>query len=186
VVLVGVRSWWSGGRDPDRAPVPVGTVGGRVAVGLLATARAVRERVDPFVPLLAWQGGDGGSLLVMLPHDPDDPGGLALAVRAALDVLEAERGRAVWFAVVVDAYGRAAGPADGVAAGDLGDLFRGGDPGVVEQLMMLMARGGASEVWRQVYRWTPVDGWEWDDGVERIVPVLPDMDLLDLLVERSR
>lgn len=146
---------------------------------LFAAGRAAREVLDPFVPILVWHNdGDTG----MTPLYYAGEVGIAVAAGDALDTLHGiTTGPLVWFAVIVDAYGRITEEPDSVAADDLGDRFLLGDTRVVEQLMALVGYGGEVRLWRQVYRNTVVDGWEWDDPEWMVNPVLPDNGLLDVL-----
>jgi hypothetical protein len=52
---------------------------------------------------------------------------------------------------------------DAPSAGSLGERFRQGDPKVKEALNTVILSSDVSVMVKQVYRWTPVDGWEWDE-----------------------
>jgi hypothetical protein len=146
---------------------------------LFAAAQRARETTAVFVPLLMWMSRDGMGGLTALAHEP---GGLPAAVDAGLDMVEEHYLHPVWFAVVVDAYGRITDPTDTtVVAEELSDRFVMGDPVVVEQLMLFIAFEGQVRVWRRVYRNTPVDGWEWDDAELMVNPVLPANGLREVL-----
>ena len=151
---------------------------------LLAAAREARERFDNFAPILTWQAEDGTAGFTMVKHSA---GGLPSAVDEVLTALEAMYGPPAWFAVTVDAYGRIADQQHepNLRPDDLSNLFAAGDWAVVEQLMLMVARSGHVGVWRQVYRHTLVDGWEWDDPEYMLNPVLPDNGLLEILLGHS-
>lgn len=53
--------------------------------------------------------------------------------------------------------------ADKLRAGDLGRMFRDGDPRVVEQLTVEVLRSGEEVTIGLPYKYTPVDGWEWGE-----------------------
>ena len=142
-------------------------------------ATSAREATGVFVPLLMWLGSDGMGGLTAITHDA---GGLPAAVDAGLDMVEEHYGRPVWFAVVVDAYGRITDSVEkDITAEDLSDRFVMGDPVVVEQLMLFIAYKGQVRVWRKVYRWTVTDGWEWEREELMMNPVLPANGLREVL-----
>jgi hypothetical protein len=144
---------------------------------LLAFARAAKESLDIFLPVMMWRGEDGEGGFAVMPGRMQE---LAGAVADLRGTVEHVQGPHMMYAVVVDGYGRTHHTSDApVGPGDLGEMFHAGDPVVVEQLMVLTAGRGMQGVraWRQVYRHTPVDGWEWD-AVEYLKrPVLPDTEL---------
>jgi hypothetical protein len=57
---------------------------------------------------------------------------------------------------------------DELLAGDLGTLFKEGDPRVREALSVCVMSEGGNVMASLPYKWTPVDGWEWDE--EESVP----------------
>jgi len=144
---------------------------------LFAVARSVRESTAVFVPLLLWHGAAGGGM-TMLAHEA---GGLPAAVDAGLDMVNEHYGPPAWFAVCVDAYGRVTDPAEGgISADDLSDRFVMGDEHVVEQLMMFIAMDGV-RVWRQVYRNSLTDGWEYSEPEMMLNPIFPNEDLIRVM-----
>lgn len=129
--------------------------------GLLSIARHLRETLDPLPPIAMWHpiGGEGGGM-AWLDVDDDD-------LAAAADELRSQIGPVVWFAVVFDTYARDGDPTTDqglLGIGVLDAAFRDGDPSVMEQIVLVMWTGEdpQPEMAWQVYRWTPVDGWEWD------------------------
>jgi len=154
-----------------------------VVPGLLEAGRIARERDVAFSPILAWQAVDGTAGFTMVKHHG---GGLVMAVDEVLGALEEMYGPPAWFSVTVDAYGRIANHETNLDPDDLRDLFAAGDWQVVEQLMVLVAARGSVGVWRQVYRHTPVDGWEWDEPEYMLNPVLPDNVLVEALLRHCR
>lgn len=150
--------------------------------GLLEAGRIARERPEPFAPILAWQSASGEAGFTLVKNYL---GGLPEAVDEVLGALEELYGPPSWFSVTVDAYGRVAGPSSSLEPDDLRDLFAAGDWEVVEQLMVLIAAQGSVSVWRQVYRHTPADGWEWDSAEYMLNPVLP-VGLPEVMLGHSR
>ena len=125
---------------------------------LLVPVRAVRESVEHFFPIVFW-APPSASVPVMTLVPPvrgtllDD---LPPIIAELLSVL----GPPAWFAVAFDSY---ATNDDSVAAGSLEEAFLGGHPSVVEQIVLAVVSADSLDSYRQVYRCTPVDGWEWDD-----------------------
>ena len=144
---------------------------------LFELMRAAREQADSFVPVLFWLNSEGDLAMALAPQNDD---GLPGAVQEAAAVLTDMEGPPLWIGVALDAYGRAAETLpDGsiIPAGSLDQRFTDGDPATVEQLMLFLASPETPAVipiYRQVYRFTPVDGWEWDDIEEVLDSVLPD------------
>ena len=153
-----------------------------MVVHLFTLARAAREASRMFVPIVFWMNQDGEVSMVLAPHDND--GGLPTAFRGASGMLLEAEGFPVWVAMAVDAYGRLTDAdefegGERIGAGTLDARFWDGDGRVVEQIMIIIASpNDTARVYRQVYRYTPVDGWEWDAEERIIFPVLPDQDLL--------
>lgn len=148
---------------------------------LFVVGRVTRETLDPFVPCLIWQTADDDTGMTPLYRTPDT--GIGVAVDNALRDLPVALGHpVVWFAVLVDSYGRITTDTDDhIDADDLTDRFILGDPAVVEQLMALVAYDGEVRIWRQVYRHSISDGWEWESPEWMAHPVLPDNGLLDIM-----
>jgi hypothetical protein len=140
------------------------------AGSLLETGRALRERMKRMVPTLFWQG-DGGQEFAAVAHAE---GGLPSALDAALTGLRAEHGPPAWFGVLLDAYGRISTvrSEEHIQPEELADRFAAGDGAVVEQLILLIGTESRVTAWRQVYRWTPGDGWEWEGPQYMLEPVL--------------
>ena len=150
------------------------------AQALFAAGRTVRETSEPFVPVLIWRADDGETGITALTGTTRT--GVAGAADRALTDLPAVAGSGPeWFALLIDAYGRIADDNDSARAEELADRFLLGDTAVVEQLIALVAHRGRLLMWRQVYRHTPADGWEWDDLQWMMHPILPDDGLLEVL-----
>lgn len=139
---------------------------------------AAREAVEAsavFLPMVMWSTeGNEGIVALAGIH-----GGVSGALDGALDMVTSMYGELTGFAVLVDAYGRITDAEEGIDPDDLADRFTMGDPGVVEQMMLLVAHEGEIRVWRQVYRYTPVDGWEWEHPQLMSHAVLPESGLLE-------
>jgi hypothetical protein len=133
---------------------------------LLVPARAAREHADVFLPIVVWQQTDGGSPLLMMCAPVIGVMGEDISFAFA-EIIE-RYGPPVWFAVIADAYAKTA-HMEG-AEPPLAEAFKGGDPAVMEQLVMVFASHAGIKMYRQVYRYTPVDGWEWDKPVEFDLP----------------
>lgn len=143
----------------------------QMAGALLETGRELRERMKQMVPTLFWQGDGGTAEYAAVAAQP---GGLSVALDGALTELRSERGRPSWFGVLLDAYGRISTvrSEDHIQPEELPDRFAAGDIAVVEQLILLIGTEARATAWRQVYRWTPGDGWEWDEKQYMLEPVL--------------
>lgn len=130
---------------------------------LLLVARGVRERTDTFTPLITWQPVTGGPA-VMTTADESDT--LTGSFDDSFNRLRKLTGPPDWFAVTLDAYARdQEGDQPKPEPGALHEAFTNGDPSVVEQMVVILMDPTAGDLLmaRQVYRWTPVDGWEWDE-----------------------
>jgi hypothetical protein len=138
---------------------------------MLEVARHMRERSNVLTPTLIWTSQDGTSGYTMIPHAV---GGMPDALDQMLTALDDEYGPPAWFAIILDAYGRIADAEHepDLRPEDLGDLFTMGDEAVVEQLVLVIAAEDRITSWRQVYRYTPVDGWEWENPQFMANPVL--------------
>jgi hypothetical protein len=131
--------------------------------GLLGMVRSMREHFDPLPPVALWRqvGGEHFNIAI-LPGDAHE--GTIAEQCADLRRLAAPT---EWFALVMDTYARDGGRDDAppdMAA--LEEAFLAGDPAVVEQVVTILwpKEERPAMAW-QVYRWTPVDGWEWDAPV---------------------
>jgi hypothetical protein len=148
---------------------------------LFEAVRAVRQAASNFVPVVFWMNKDGEVAMVLAANE-DGSSDLSGAVRAASEMLREAEGKPEWMAVAVDAYGRIVDRniEDTPSQAGLLDLrFQSGDEKVVEQLMLFLADPAKETVvYRQVYRYTPVDGWEWDDIEHMVDPILPDKVLM--------
>jgi len=125
---------------------------------LFGMARKLREDNDQFIPVVTYQpkGGDA-PVIACVTHG----GGLVETMSQALPMLREQFGPAEWFAVTADSYAKVGDT--NIEPGALAEAFMMGDPGVVEQLVVMIAEeDGRLSTFRQVYRHTPVDGWEWD------------------------
>ncbi len=148
---------------------------------MFEVGRGIRAKNDKFPPLFLWQNSDGqiGTTQLFYPM-----GGLPEAADDVLNRLNEESPDSEWFGVILDAYGRTMEPDETgpTHIDELGDMFSSGDPGVVEQLMALVAFNGDVRVWRQIYRNTN-DGYEWNETewIKRsIVSDAPLMGVLEL------
>lgn len=157
----------SQGRCPIDVPNPY---------ALFAPARAAREHTDVFLPIVVWQQVEEESPLLLLCGPV--LGTMGEDIAFAFAEIMSRYGRPVWFAVIADAYARTA-YTEGAPL-SLSEAFGDGDPSVVEQLVLVCASREGVRMLRQVYRYTPVDGWEWDEPVEFELPG----DELLLAVER--
>ena len=129
---------------------------------LLLVARSVREQTDNFPPIITWQPAHGGPA-ISTGIEPTET--LTGNFQNTFNRLRKLTGEPDWFAVTLDAYTReqpAGGPAPEPDA--LHQAFLNGDPHVVEQLVVIYKDPAEDDLlmYRQIYRYTPVDGWEWD------------------------
>ena len=147
-------------------------------------ARILRERVEPFAPMVVWRAIDGESGLMPLMHKTGElPNAIEGAIRELITLFG---DRFSWISIVTDAYGRVAHEDEPLKPEELGDLFVLGDQETVEQLMVVHAIDGDVRAWRQVYRHTDLDGWEWDDPEWMAQPVLPEGGIWAMMEEYSR
>lgn len=126
---------------------------------LLGMARNLREGNETFVPMIAWQPRSGPVVMACVSGD----GTIDEVMGQALPKLREDFGDPEWFAVAADTYGRNSDADDQVPPGSLGEAFQNGDPLVTEQVVLLVAEATGITGVRQTYRYTPVEGWEWDD-----------------------
>jgi hypothetical protein len=134
------------------------------ALQLLSAARDTRELVDDFAATVTYCPVVGKPTVALL--HPEEPGQIATVVTDALRHIRREAGPASWIAFTADAYVilSTATVASEIRPGSLASLFAAGDPRVREQMSVLVVYSdGTIEAASQTYRWTPTDGWEWDE-----------------------
>lgn len=169
---------------PD--PLPGAAVAGAVH-HILTAARTAKETLDPFPPILIWTTPDGEAGISPLHHEPGRS--LTTTTREILTELPRTLNQPfTWFALIVDGYGRITDTDEDIDPEELTDRFILGDPVVVEQLIALVAHDGTISPWRQVYRNTPIDGWEWDRPEYMpyaVLPRTPGDDLMQLLEQHA-
>lgn len=134
----------------------------------LALARAIREAATPstpFTPTIIWEPAAGDTVLHLVTRLT---GNIAADLGSVFQQLRETYGDPVWFAIHLDAYAREtpdpAPPEGRPAVGTLESAFKLGDMSIVEQLVTIHIDPAERELTmiRQVYRYTPVDGWEWN------------------------
>ena len=131
---------------------------------LLAMTRHFREHTEPFRPLVIWQPINGDSAVIA--------GFTSLTgeVRDDLDTvfkdLRDTIGSPEWFAVLLDSYNRDTTPGNIPTTDIIGleEAFKAGDMSVTEQMVTIVMHPPTEELlmFRQVYRWLPSEGWEWE------------------------
>ena len=127
---------------------------------LLLVARMMREGQTVFAPMITWQPAAGDPLVA---HLTSLTGDTKTDLDRAFQQLRDMTGPPEWFAVTLDSYARD-GDADDMEAATLEEAFLQGDMRVVEQMVTIFMTPGTGELVmvRQVYRFLPSDGWEWD------------------------
>ena len=137
------------------------------AISLLGPARATREAVAEFSPMVLYSPRKGQPMMAILEGSDalhEQLSGLLVQMRATL-------GPATWIAVTTDNFAKPTvtpEEAEATERGQLARAFADGDPQIIEQMMViLMHRIKPIEVAVQSYRYLPSEGYEWDDP-ERI------------------
>jgi hypothetical protein len=126
---------------------------------LLSTVRDMREALPVFRPVVIWQPHDDDPLVVTIEGST---GNVSTDLNEAFGRVRELAGPPEWFAVALDSYARDNDP-DGVP-GSLEEAFLNGDMTVVEQVVVIVQSPESGlTMFRQIYRNTPVDGWEWDE-----------------------
>ena len=127
---------------------------------LLMVARMLREGQDVFAPMITWQPAAGEPLVA---HLTSLTGDTKADLDQAFGQLRDMTGAPEWFAVTLDSYARDGSPDDFEAA-SLEEAFLAGDMKVIEQVVTIFMTPDTGELImiRQIYRHTPVDGWEWE------------------------
>lgn len=130
---------------------------------LLLVARKMREATDDvFIPAITWQPEAGNPVVA---HLTELTGDTKKDLDTAFHALRDLTGPPLWFAVTLDCFARDGEPdEDEVEAASLEEAFLGGDMRVVEQMVTILMTPANGELImiRQIYRHTPVDGWEWE------------------------
>jgi hypothetical protein len=137
---------------------------------ILAVARHMRENNDHFIPTIVWQPHNGESVIATLtPINDNDDDEDGTDLDAVFHELRTVIGDPEWFTISLDAYARdddtPGTPAEPPAPGELEAAFAAGDMTVVEELVTIHVEmhSRTLTMYRQIYRYTPVDGWEWED-----------------------
>lgn len=129
----------------------------------LSMVRELRESVDIFTPTIFWQPASTVMAVADIPSPTDD---FSQNLNIAFEGLRKYVGVPVWFAVVLDAYARdgESPEEEKPAPGELEAAFNNGAPDVVEQMVSIFFTPEDRDLVmiRQIYRHTPVDGWEWN------------------------
>jgi hypothetical protein len=132
---------------------------------LIDTARSTKEKSDGFAPMVVYSPrakGTPGAMGVLA-----DDGPIADQLYNALRQLYPAFGAAEWIAVTSDTWGMHKDASEVVGKdykhGDLEKEFNAGNPKVVEMMLVMLANDEGISVASQNYRWTPADGWEWDE-----------------------
>lgn len=125
---------------------------------LLSQIREMRETQDIFRPVVIWQPILGGTVIATLEGETGD---VQADLGEAFDRVRNIAGPPEWFAVALDSYSRDNDP-NGVPE-SLEEAFLNGDMSVVEQIVLIVQQAGDDlAMIRQIYRFTPADGWEWE------------------------
>lgn len=127
---------------------------------LLKVVRLLREDQDVFTPMVTWHPEDGAPIVA---HLTESTGDTKTDLDTAFQQLRDLTGPPEWFAVTLDSYSRD-GTAEEMEDISLEEAFLQGDMRVIEQMVTIFMTPSEGELVmiRQVYRHTPVDGWEWD------------------------
>lgn len=129
---------------------------------LFTVARNIRQQTDTFPPIVTWQPINGGPAITTSIEETDIDAG---NFDTTFNRLRKLTGPPDWFAITLDAYAREQPHGQPRPEPDtLRHAFLDGDPHVVEQLVIIFKDPDDDDLimFRQVYRYTPVDGWEWD------------------------
>jgi hypothetical protein len=130
------------------------------ALDLLQPARVTRERVHVFQPMVLYCPRRGKAYMASM----DAGESLEVMLSALLAEMRASLGPAMWIAVTTDAYAKRAETPEDIPTQRLGEAFADGDPEVIEQMIVVLRhRYKPTEMAAQTYRYTPVDGYEWDE-----------------------
>lgn len=130
------------------------------AKDLLVPARATREAVEDFAPMVLYCPQRGQAYTAILTEGT----GLVEMLSSLLAEMRAKLGPALWIAVTTDAYVKKVYTEGDVPTGRLETAFKNGDPDVIEQMVVsLKHRYRGVDVAAQAYRYTPADGWEWSE-----------------------
>lgn len=131
------------------------------AQDLLDAARPAREAVEEFVAMLTYAPVGGSPVAALVEHKT--PSQLGPMLANMLQIMHDKAGPADWVAFTSDTYVIIGDPSTFGMAGGLEGAFSSGDPRVFEQMsVVLVDREGGFDACTQRYRYTPVDGWEWD------------------------
>lgn len=134
------------------------------AISLLAPARTTREAIGAdaeFAPMVLFAPRRGQAMMAVL----DGEGRLHDLVADVLADMRARLGPPLWIAVTTDAYVKPMSAPETYEPGKLAEAFANGDPEVTEQMVVILRRRGEPlEVASQPYRFSMVDGWEWDQA----------------------
>lgn len=139
---------------------------------LLYAARNSREEHGAenfWAPIIVYTSKTNGEALAMLAADEPVPQQLVVALIQLQQML----GPAAWIAFTGDTYASFI-PTEEVSiltpkesrerfGIDLEEEFKKGSERVVEMMMVLLASPEGIAGGSQQYRYTPVDGWEWDE-----------------------
>lgn len=130
------------------------------ALALLHPARVTREAVDEFQPMVLYCPRRGKAYMASM----DAGESIESMLSKLLAEMRAQLGPAVWIAVTTDAYSKKVRAPEDVPTRRLGEAFAEGDPDVIEQMVVVLRhRYKPTEMAAQTYRYTPVDGYEWDE-----------------------
>lgn len=137
------------------------------AINLLVPARVTRESVSEFNPMVLYAPRRGQAFMAVLDGDAR----LDEMLSGVLAEMRAKLGPALWIAVTTDNYAKpqaTEADANVIEHGQLAEQFADGDPGIIEQMMVILKhRAKPIEVAVQTYRHIPSEGFEWDEP-ERI------------------
>ncbi len=131
---------------------------------ILTLARDLKKRTEVFSPIIVWQCLDetADAVIAGLQNLTDS---ITDDLNTAFQHLRKVAGPPDWFAVILDSYARDQEVGDDKpSAGELAAAFKEGDPKVVEQMVTIFMEPRSQELTmiRQVYRYLPSEGWEFD------------------------
>lgn len=128
---------------------------------LLSVGRLTREHVEDFDPTVVYAPEDSEQAMIAVLEGADS---VQDALRSLLAEMRETLGPPAWIALTLDSYAKAITDPDWLAqVGHLQEAFEGGDPQVTEQLVVMVVDAKRHvEAVSQTYRYTPVEGWEWD------------------------
>lgn len=130
---------------------------------LLARARATQKQGDQYVSHVFYVARKGTQIQAHFQNASN--GEMVPALIGLLDMLQMGFGAPAWIGYTTDAYAFTGEWDD--RPDNLAEAFANGDMRVYEELYALVVGlDGTFKAACQKFRWTPVDGWEWDEPTD--------------------